>query len=253
MKEEISSSYIDNQKKLHAAKPLAAKRRALIIGATDGPNIGSNIANRFESDGAEIYIPERQELNVEYLTYRSLDKYNECDILVCANGHTELDWFEDNTLSNIDLTFAVNVVGSLQAANLFVNQTIDAPHKKYIVFIGSMAYKNVLNASVAYCASKAALAHATKCLGWELAPKGFNVFCVHPSNTEGTPMAEKTIEGIMRYRNMGRSEAEAYWGAVLPKEKWLQPEDISEVVSFLVSGKADYMSGSNIELAGGQR
>jgi 2,3-dihydro-2,3-dihydroxybenzoate dehydrogenase len=253
MKEEISNSYIDQKKKEHAAKPLADTRSALIIGAMNGPNIGSNIADRFERDGIIISVPDQHDLNVEYLTYKSMERYKDCDILICANGFTELDWFEDNSLSSIDETFAVNVVGSLQAANLFVNETIEKPYKKYIVFIGSMAYKNVLNASVAYCASKAALAHATKCLGWELAPKGFNVFCVHPSNTEHTPMAEKTIQGIMRYRNMGRSEAEAYWGAVLPKDKWLQADDISEVVSFLVSGKADYMSGGNIDLAGGQR
>ena len=66
-------------------------------------------------------------------------------------------------------------------------------------------------------------------------------------------MTEETIKGLMRYRYLTRSEAEEYWGASLPKERWLQPADIAETVAFLISGKADYLSGSNIEMAGGQR
>jgi ketoreductase len=116
-----------------------------------------------------------------------------------------------------------------------------------------MAYKAVLNGSSPYCAAKAGLAHFARCLAWELAPKAFDVFCVHPSNTKGTPMTEETIKGLMRYRGLDRKEAEAYWGAVLPKWQWLLPENIADLVSFLVSGKAEYLSGANLDMAGGQR
>ena len=66
-------------------------------------------------------------------------------------------------------------------------------------------------------------------------------------------MTRKTIEGLMRYRHLTLEQATAYWGAVLPKDHWLQPEEIADTVYHLISGKADYQSGANIELAGGQR
>lgn len=248
-KDQISNSYMERQKFIHGKKPLADNRHALIIGADPG-NIGDAIMKRLLIDGISCIAPHILDFDVREPPAELNKPY---DVLVLANGYTNLNWFEDNPHHDIQHTFDVNVVGSLKTANLFVNETIDRPYKKYIVFIGSMAYRSVLNGSAAYCASKAALAMATKCLAWELAPKSFNVFCVHPSNTEGTPMTEKTIQGLMKYRNLSRETAEAYWGAILPRDKWLQPDDIAETVSYLVSGKADYQSGANIELTGGQR
>lgn len=252
MKAQISKSYLEDMKSIHANKPIALIRRALIIGAQD-KNIGGVIADKFIEQTIFVRTPQIDEVDVLSLQKNFVDMSSESDILVLANGFTELNWFENLNHEVIQKTFDINVIGSLKAANLFVNATLEKPYKKYIVFIGSMAYKAVLNGSAAYCASKAALAQATRCLAWELAPKGFNVFCLHPSNTEGTPMSEKTVQELMKYRNLSREQAESYWGDNLPRAKWLQPEDIAEVAHFCVSGKADYMSGSNIELTGGQR
>lgn len=247
-KDQVSRSYMESQKAIHAAKPLSSNRLALIIGSDPG-NIGDAIRHRLSVYGIPCIAPHILDFDV-----RKPPEINKpYDILILANGYTDLNWFEDNTYESIQHTFDVNVIGSLKTVNQFVRQTIDRPYKKYIVMIGSMAYRNVLNGSAVYCASKAALAMATRCLAWELAPKGYNIFCVHPSNVEGTPMTEKTIQGLMRYRGLTRRAAEAYWGAILPKDKWLQKEDIAETVAFLISGDADYQSGSNIELAGGQR
>jgi hypothetical protein len=90
-------------------------------------------------------------------------------------------------------------------------------------------------------------------MGWELTPKGYDVFCVHPSNTEGTPMTRKTIEEIMKYRGIPRDEATAYWGSLNLKDHWLQITEIGEIVRFLLSGHACHMSGTQVELSGGQR
>jgi len=247
-KDQVSSSYIETTKTHHANKPLATKRRAIVVGADFDEtkfrtNIGAAIAKAIP-----FSLTSQLDVNSPY------DEFGKgADVLILANGYTSLNWFEDQEDHEIEKMFNVNVVGSLKTARRFVTNTINASYKKYIVFIGSMAYCNVLNGSLPYCAAKAALAHAAKCMAWELAPKGYNVFCVHPSNTEGTPMTEQTIIDLMRYRGLTREEAENYWGAVLPKAQWLQPEEIADTVSFLISGKADYLSGSNIHMAGGQR
>ena len=251
-KEELARAYVLEQKKRHAWKVTPPHRAAVVVGNGPGANIGAAIASRLTADGFRVTSPTIAELDVTdppsgYFAQEG------ADTLVMCNGATHSNWFEDVSDETVRRMFDVNVIGSLLTARRFVAETMDLGCRKHILFIGSTAYRAVLNGSVAYCAAKAALAHAVRCLAWELAPKGFDVYCVHPSNTEGTPMTEKTIQDIVRYRGLSREDAEVYWSANLPKGRWLNPRDIAEVVSFLVSGRAEYVSGANVDLSGGQR
>jgi len=250
-KSEISANYIEEMKDKQSFMHRSV-RNALIVGANES-NIGGTIADRLRRlDARYQHVveidKERHDFSQPYTTFAV-----DFDTVVFANGFTHLDWFEDIPLEKINQIISDSLTASIVGAQSYVRDTITMPWQKTIIFIGSMAYRNVLNGSAVYCAAKAGLSHFAKCLAWELAPKGYNVYCVHPSNTEGTPMTEDTIRGLMRYRNLSREEAVDYWGAVLPKRNWLQPEDIAETVAFLASGKADYLSGANIDMAGGQR
>lgn len=253
-KETLSSDYIDNWKDMTNGFDLPRYRRAVVIGSNRKNNIGSAIANNLHGKFKFVGEPEVNEFDVTNCNgARNYFQSNNIDTLILSNGYINLGWFENLDSHDLSKIVNINYFGSMLAAQIFVQETINDKYKKQIIFIGSMAYKNVLNGSAAYCSSKAALAMLTRCLGWELAPKGYDVFCIHPSNTENTPMAEKTIKGLQRYRGMSEDEAKAYWGANLPKQKWLQADDIADCVEFLVSGKAEYLSGTNIDLSGGQR
>jgi len=175
------------------------------------------------------------------------------DTLIMCHGASHLDWFEDAPLDKVKNIFDVNLFGTYNMAQAFVNATIDAPYRKRIIIIGSMAHRAVLNGSSAYCASKAGLAHLVRCMAWELAPKGFDVYIIHPSNTLNTPMSEETIEGLMRYRGLTLEEATAYWNDSMVRKRSLTKEEIAELVCVILTQKLSYLSGSQIELAGGQR
>lgn len=181
------------------------------------------------------------------------DKIEEVDTVVFVNGTNYMDWIERWDEDAIYAVVQDSLTASMIGTSKFVRATKDTNYRKNIVYIGSMAYNHVLNASAPYCAAKAGLAHFSRCMAWELAPKNYDVFTVHPSNTAGAPMSEATIRGIMRYRGVDREAAEQYWGAVLPKDRWLDKHDIGEMVADLISGSREYMSGGQIELAGGQR
>lgn len=174
------------------------------------------------------------------------------DLIMC-HGKMHLDWFEEAPLGELIDVVAVNLIGTIQMVQTFVQATIRNQHRKTIIGIGSMAYKAVLNGSAAYCASKAGMAHLMKCLAWELAPKGYDVYCIHPSNTLDTPMSEATILGLMRYRNMTREEAEAYWNDSTIRSESLTKNEIADLVEHLLLNRNPYLSGCNLELGGGQR
>lgn len=176
-----------------------------------------------------------------------------CDALIMSHGALHFDWIEDFPPEETERVIYSNMIDSISMVKQFVNATINNGLRKKIISIGSMAYKTVLNGSSAYCASKAGLAHFMRCAAWELAPKGYDVFSIHPSNVADTPMEEKTIQGLMRYRGLSREAAEAYWRANIIQPEMLKKEDIAALVVELLHPSKRYLSGTDIELKGGQR
>lgn len=243
-KEQISTSYLEETKAKYLQNE-KHERRAVVVGSDKQNNIGATIARKLKET-----IPIVNEYDKD--NWRCFFGSRE-NILVLANGSTHLDWIENQSGHRIDEVLNDCLTTSIVATMEFVKATINVKNPKYIVYIGSMAYNHVLNGSSIYCAAKAGLAQFARCMAYELTPKNYNVFIVHPSNTKEAPMSEQTIQELMRYRNLSRQEAENYWGTGLLRKEWLLADDIANTVEFLVSGKADYLSGSQLELAGGQR
>src|SRR4051812_28380925 len=215
-KEQISRSYLEETKaKYLTGDEPRSVRRATVVGSDSfddrSGNIGWAISDKLRHSFDVVFEFNRTTLN------KSLVPYDVCDTLVLCNGFSWLDWIENQPDDKITQAINDSLTTSIVQTKRFVQQTLDKPGPKYIVYIGSMAYRSVLNGSAPYCAAKAGLAHFAKCVAWELAPKNYNVFCVNPSNTEYTPMTAHTIRGLMRYRNLSRDDAERYWGATLPK------------------------------------
>lgn len=257
-KEQISNTYTDHQKAIYMPTPVLAnppeERRAVVFGWRPS-NIGDVIADRLRDDKFTVFA--LQEIDCDVTNPKDvaecLDRLGDVDTAIFVNGYTHLDWIENYHPHELRRVIESTLLGSMIGSQQFVSHTLEQPYRKHIVFIGSMAYKTVLNASSAYCAAKAGLSHFARCIAWELAPKNYDVFTVNPSNVEGMPMTAAVIEGIQRYRNVDYETAANYWGAVLPKHRWLQAEDIANTVAWLVSGEATYLSGSQVDLAGGQR
>lgn len=266
-KEGISGGYIESWH--HRTKywevPEYEDRAALVVGCRTG-NIGEQIADELGERGfARIHARDIDptdgswtskvpfDLNDDESLY-SVIQPGAYDTLVLANGVTNLDWIEDQPLDKIEAVVANKLTGSIKAVSTFAAANCERPYIKHIVLIGSMAYRSVLNASAPYCAACAGLVHFGRCVAWELAPKGFRVFIVNPSNVEGTPMTEDTIAGVQRYRGISREQAEEYWGAVRALPEWLTRDDIAGLVGDLVTDdKFRWLSGVPLDLGGGLR
>lgn len=256
-KSEISSSYTERMKSEHAEKPLRPKehRHILIVGMGDD-NIAEGICSYLTWIGYEhVTATGVKQLNVTNDEHLDLwaDSLSLYDTIIMCNGESWLDWIEDVPRDKIRSVVDNSLVGNILMTREFVRATIGAPWHKQVIYIGSMAHRAILNGSATYCAAKAGLHHFASCMGWELTPKGYTVNIIHPSNTEGTPMTEETIQGLMRYRGLDREAAEAYWGAINLKDRWMCPADIAQAVEFIMSGNAAFASGSAIELKAGQR
>ncbi|KAF2993791.1 hypothetical protein E8E13_000049 [Curvularia kusanoi] len=94
-----------------------------------------------------------------------------------------------------------------------------------------------------YCASKFGLIGMTKALALELGPRGVRVNAVAPGNVD-TPSNAERVEGGEVEERMRRGNALGHVG---------MPEDVVDVVVFLMSEGARYMNGSVVEVTGGMR
>ncbi|HTU76907.1 MAG TPA: SDR family oxidoreductase [Trebonia sp.] len=91
-----------------------------------------------------------------------------------------------------------------------------------------------------YCASKAALEQVTKVAARELGPRGITVNTVSPGATD---------TDLLRGANPAEALTEA--AALTPLGRLGTPEDIADVVAFLASPEARWITGQNIQATGG--
>ena len=98
-----------------------------------------------------------------------------------------------------------------------------------------------------YCMTKAAIASLTQCMGMDHAHQNIRINAVCP-NEVNTPMLRSGFEK----RGFDPDTAIAELGKTVPLGRIAEPEDIADVVMFLASDAARYMTGTLIEVNGGK-
>lgn len=263
-KDEVHQDYVAEQLAKHGAKIFRDRHRFNVVVVGDNQyqldhpelfedqgdiysNIGNMISSHLRSIGHQVIGWDKSDIPYGW----AIDA--ETEVLVCCTGTTHLDWIESTQEGEISEIITNTLHAPIMLTRQFVRQTIESPNRKMIVYIGSMAYNHVLNASSVYCAAKAGLAMFSRCMAWELAPKAYDVFTIHPSNVAHTPMSEHTMDEIADYRGLSGAEAYKYWTSAQVRGDMLTKRAIAELVEVLLYGRFGYVSGSQIELGGGAR
>jgi NAD(P)-dependent dehydrogenase (short-subunit alcohol dehydrogenase family) len=105
---------------------------------------------------------------------------------------------------------------------------------------GAAAKRISFTGAASYTASKAGLLGFTRHLAYEVAPHGINVNAICPGPTM-TLMYERNADEQTRRERI----------ALVPKGRWLTPEDHGRVTVFLCSEAADALCGLAIDVDGG--
>ena len=251
----VSSGYIEEclNKYGNVTNRATEDSNVVVLGAVEG-NIGGIIAEALESDGyRSVTMWDRDDDDLLHINGNLSEIYSDTDILIMCQGTTHIDWIENQTTNWIAKQIGDSLLSHILQTNEYVKQTIDKPFRKTIIYVGSMAYRNVLNGSSVYCAAKAGLNMFARCMAWELAPKGYDVYVIHPGNVKDSPMARSTIKQLAEYRGLTPLEAELYWNTGNPRNTILTPYNIAELVCQLCHGTLQYCAGNPIDLTGGQR
>jgi 3-oxoacyl-[acyl-carrier protein] reductase len=167
-----------------------------------------------------------------------LKKWGRIDILINNAGITKDTLLMRMKEEDWDRVLAVNLKGVFNCTQAVIRSMIKNKQGK-IVNIASVVGVMGNAGQANYAASKAGIIGFTKSVAKEVAGRGIQVNAVAPGfiETEMTAVLPESVkEEFLRSIPMGRSG---------------KPEEVAELVAFLVSGSADYITGQVIHINGG--
>ena len=171
--------------------------------------------------------------------FNSITKsFKHIDVLVNNAGAGLYKLVTKTSESEWDTLFNVNVKSAFVLTNLVLNQMIK-DKRGSIVNVSSIWGNKGASMEVVYSASKSALIGYTKALAQEVAPSGINVNCVCPGviNTKmNSRFTKQEISELEQDTPLGRLGS---------------AEDIAELIYFLGSEKASFITGQIITSDGG--
>jgi 3-oxoacyl-[acyl-carrier protein] reductase len=163
--------------------------------------------------------------------------FRRVDILVNNAAHCEMpDDIFSATASNIERHFAVNTRASVLLMSEFVNR-----HKRRggnwgrIINLSTDAAQ-AFGTQISYGASKAAIEAYTRAISWEIGHLGITVNTVAPGPVQTGWMSAELVEKVLPGIPLGRVGT---------------PADIADVIVFLASDQARWLTGQVIKVSGG--
>ncbi len=146
------------------------------------------------------------------------------------------------TEDDLDTVFAVNTKGVFLTVRACAREMVREGRAGRVVVISSVSGERADMGSSAYCGSKAAVRMMTRCWALDLAPFGITVNSVAPG------MTETRLWGAVAPRG---GDDRATLERELPFGRVGQPADIGNLVCWLASDEAEYMTGSYNVMDGG--
>jgi NAD(P)-dependent dehydrogenase (short-subunit alcohol dehydrogenase family) len=232
-------------------------QKALVTGATSG--IGRAVALQLARQGAEVLVHGRDaqrgaqtaeaiataggrarfvaaDLSDPADLHRLVDSVGEVDILVNNAGFSWFGPTADLDVETFDALFVSNVRAPFFLVAAFAPK-MAAKGSGSIINMSSMAGQIGLAGSAAYGATKATLSSMTRAWAAEFSPSGVRVNAVAPGPVyTGGADAERTTK----------------LGTATLLNRAANAEEIAEVVGFLASPRASYITGAIVAVDGGR-
>lgn len=252
-----------------------APRTAVVTGAARG--IGLACAKRFAADGYNVVVADKDEsageaaaallgeqaafvrcdvgdrLAAHNLMAETLSRFERIDVLVNNAGVTARADILAISDDDFDRVMRVNLRGALIVGQVAAQRMIaqidaaqdrleDARDRYAIINMSSINGTVVIGDQLAYCVSKGGLNQLTRAMAVALAPKGVRVNAVAPGSINTDVLAQVMDHSGARKAMLSRT----------PMGRVGEPEDVAEVVAFLASPAARYMTGEILTVDGGR-
>jgi len=246
-----------------------SEKNLFITGATSG--IGRATALRFAQAGANVAAVGRDEVELKNLERaltelgvrcvmisadlarddsvdtalaQALDVFGGVDILVNSAGHISSGTIETSRVEAWDAMLNIN----LRSVFLLMQKALPTliERRGNIVNVSSVTGLRAFPGVLAYCVSKAGLDQLTRCAALELAAQGVRVNAVNPG---------VVITEIHKRGGMNNDQYAAFLEhsrGTHPLGRVGKPEEIAELIAFLASERASWITGATYSIDGGR-
>ena len=168
--------------------------------------------------------------------------YGPVSVLVNNAGMALPGDFLAYDLGDFQRVISVNLVGVFAATQRAARTMVERGIKGAVVNMSSINAQVAIPSIPAYCASKGGVMQITKAAALALAPYGIRVNAVGPGSIDTAMMAGVNANPEAMQTAMSRT----------PLKRLGTPREIGEVVAFLASDKASYITGETIYVDGGR-
>jgi glucose 1-dehydrogenase len=222
----------------------AAEGANVVIDYVAHPEETTQIIAKIEAAGGKavgVQADVSQVADLQRMVQTAVDSFGRLDVLVNNAGIETRTSILDTTEADYEKVMNVNLKSAFFGTQLAAKQFIAQGGGGIILNISSVHEDWPMPGNVAYCVSKGGTRMLTRTAGVELGPHNIRVINVGPGAV-ATPINASTMADPAKL---------AALNAAIPMGRLADPGEIADVVVFLASGKAGYMTATTVFLDGG--